>query len=526
MIRNCKLLDGSGRAAFDGDLGIKDGKIAAVGAITAAQDAPCFDAHGRFAAPGFIDIHRHADLAAFRPGFGELELRQGLTTIVNGNCGLSAAPFGQAHRAEIFQYLTPILGSAENAPPSERMDDYLTALRQHGTPIHVGMLTGAGVLRADVAGYGLQRLGTAHYNGIHRSMEQSLADGAFGISLGLGYAPECFYTTKELIRALAPLQNTAVPITVHMRKEGSGVAEGVEEMLNVARALHCPLHISHLKAMGKRNRGIKIPQVLTVLQQAREDGLDVSWDVYPYTAGSTQLLQILPTDFLQGGTDAMCERLCDPAQRRALAERLQTGTDFENISLLVGWENIRLSSLALPEHQSYTGKSVAEIAEQRGQTPEDCIFDLLAQNRCNITMIDFITCEEDIARILRSPQANVISDATYPTAGAPHPRLYGTFARIIEVYVCREHMMTLEEAVAKMTSVPAQVLGLRGKGRLAVGYDADVLLFDAQAVHECSTYLSPAQFAVGFDDVLVGGAFALRGGKRTDSRTGTVLRSR
>lgn len=521
ILKNGSVVDGTGAEAFSADIGIRDGKITAIGHLDASGSV--IELGGKTVTPGFIDIHRHGDAAVFRPDFGEAELRQGLTSIINGNCGLSLAPISAAHRREILQYLLPILGEVPPTLPTGSMDAYLSAIAQHGCAVHVGMLVGAGILRAGVGGYA-ETLREADYSAIHRTMERALADGAFGVSLGLGYAPECFYSTEELIRALAPLQNTDIPLAVHMREEGSAVDEAVEEMLTVAGALHCPLHISHLKSMGTRNWGKKIPAVLARLEQARQAGMDVTWDVYPYTAGSTQLLHIMPPELLEGGTDAICRRLRDPAARRALTRRLREDRDFDNISQLVGWDNIILSTLQCDGHKPYVGKSVSEAAAMRGQTPEECVFDLLAEDHCAITMIDFITAEEDIVRILRSSGASVISDSTYPTSGVPHPRLYGNFVRILDKYV-REGILTLPEAIHKMTLSPARALRIPNKGRIAVGFDADILVFDPSAVRENGTYTAPAQFASGIDTVFVGGKLALDNGKLTALSGGRALRA-
>ncbi len=520
IIRGGCILDGSGKDSYIADIGIKDGKIAQIG-VLGADAAEELSAVGKTVTPGFIDIHRHADAAVFRDGFGELELRQGLTTIVNGNCGLSLAPVAVAHRNEVLNYLTPIIGTAGTGVETTSMDGYLSCIGK--TPVNVGMLVGAGVLRANAAGYSAAPLSQAQYQTIYRQMEHALADGAFGVSLGLGYAPECFYSTEELIRALAPLANTDVPLTVHMREEGTAVDSAVEEMLTVAKALHCPLHISHLKAMGKRNWGIKIPKVLTMLQNARESGLDVSWDVYPYTAGSTQLLHIMPPELLDGGTEKICRKLLEPLERERLKDRLANGTDFDNISALVGWDNIYMSTLGCPQNRIYAGKSVREIAAMRRQSPEDCVFDLLAEEKCTITMIDFITSEEDIAKILRSDMVNIISDSTYPPEGKPHPRLFGTFARVLDKYVRQEQILTLPEAVRKMTFMPAKALRIKNKGLLQVGYDADLLIFDPAQVRENATYETPDRFSSGFD-VIVGGKIALTDGKLVNVESGKVLR--
>ena len=522
MIRGGTVIDGTGRPGFRADVGITAGKIAALGSLSAAQAGCVIDASGRAVTPGFIDIHRHADAAAFRPGYGELELRQGLTTIVNGNCGLSAAPFGEAHAAAVRAYLRPITGDIPADMPSASMADYLAAL--HELPLHTGMLAGAGILRADAAGYELEHLADAHYRAIHRAMERALADGALGISLGLGYAPECFYTTEELIRALEPLRGQDIPLTVHMRQEGAGVCEAVEEMLTVTRTLRTPLHISHLKAMGRDSWGRRIPRALSLLEQARQEGMDVSCDVYPYTAGSTQLLHILPPEFLEGGMDAVVRRLRDPAARRELAQRIETGDGFDDIARLAGWDGIYLTSLHCPEDHPFLGKSLAQIAALTGQDPLNCCCDLLVREDCQITMIDFMASEADIAAVLQSELSNLISDATYPTEGMPHPRVYGTFPRLIRHFVMEKHVLTLEQAVRKMTALPAMALRLRGKGILAEGMDADICVFDPAEIRENGDYQHPCEMASGLDAVLVAGMPAVIRDTYTGIRAGTVIR--
>lgn len=524
IIRGGTVIDGSGKSAVRADVGIRDGKIAAIGNLSDATAPHIIDATGKCVTPGFVDIHRHADAAVFRPGFGELELMQGLTTIVNGNCGLSIAPMAGEHEMEIRHYLQPVTGQIDFNVPTDSLADYLNAASHQPLPISVGMLAGSGTIRASCVGYDITRLDEGHFSAIHSRLEQALADGALGVSLGLGYAPECFYTTEELIRALAPLAGSGIPVTVHMREEGDAVVDAVEEMRTVARALKTPVHISHLKAMGSRNWNSKIPMALQTLRQAREEGLDMSCDVYPYTAGSTQLMHILPPDFLTGGTQAVIARLRDPEQRRLLTQRIQTGRDFDNIAQLVGWDNIIMSTLNQPQNKPYEGMTVAAAAKCKGMDPFDCCYDMLISERCAITMIDFITSESDIATILRDPCANVISDSTYPTSGMPHPRLYGTFVRVIEKYVLLDKILPLETAIAKMTRIPADVLGLKQKGRLAVGADADINIFVPEQLHEQGTYADPAHCATGFDLILVGGKIALENGRPTGRNNGKILR--
>lgn len=522
LIRGGTLVDGTGRAACLADVAVIDGKIAAIGALDDAAAHRVIDATGRLVTPGFIDIHRHADAAAFRPHFGDLELSQGLTTIINGNCGLSVAPFGAANKDAILSYLGPITGAVSGDVCTDSMAGYLDSL--HDLPINVGMLVGAGILRADAAGYQVEHLEKQHYAAIHTSMEQALRDGALGVSLGLGYAPECFYTTDELIEALRPLSGRNIPVTVHMRQEGGGVCEALEEMLTVARTLDIPVHISHLKAMGRVNWGQKVPRALQMLHAAREEGLDVSCDVYPYTAGSTQLLHILPPDYLTGGVDAVTERLKDPTVRRELAARIESGEGFDNIAGLAGWDGIYLTSLHREKNRIYQGKSIAEIADMMGKTPLDACCDLLVDEHCDITMIDFMASEEDITAILRDDMSSLISDATYPTEGQLHPRVYGTFTHLLTHFVREKGALRVEEAVQKMTQRPAEALHLHGKGVLAVGMDADINVFALDELNEPATYENPCQLSQGMAYVLVGGSVALENGQITGAKAGQVIR--
>ena len=523
LIRNARILDGSGAPAFSGDVALSGGSIAAVGELSQASAAHIIDAAGRYLTPGFIDIHRHGDSALFSPGHGRAELAQGLTTVLNGNCGLSLSPVAGPHREDLLRYLAPIVGDLPEGRNFSTLADYRAQASTVPQRLNSGLLVGMGTLRACVAGFRDGPLTDAEYRQLHALLERSLSDGAVGVSLGLGYAPECFYDTRGLIRALEPLRRSGVTIAVHMRQEGDGVADALREMLAVARELDTPVEISHLKAIGKRNWRRAVPEMLAMLTRARQEGLDIACDVYPYPAGSTQLIHVLPPEFQAGGMEALAAALRDPVRRADMRRRMETAADFENISLLVGFENIRPTSLRQPRNRGFEGKTVLEIAETLGKDPYDTLFDLLAEENCAASMIDTINHEEDIDDILRVSFSSIISDATYPDSGLLHRRVYGTFSRILETYVRKRSVLTLPDAVRKMTRQPADRFGLVKKGRIQPGADGDLCLFALEHIHEADTWLSPEQLAQGMDYVFVNGVPAIAEGRMTDACSGRIL---
>ena len=521
LIKNGTVYDGK-NAPFHGDVAVSGGKIAAVGNIR-AEARQTIDASGMCVAPGFIDIHRHGDMAIFSDGFGAAELMQGLTSIVNGNCGMGPSP-ARADDHALERYLKPVLGKRAQGVDTSSLESYLKDLERAGAPLNVGMLAGCGTIWANVLGYGGRRPEKADVTKFHSMLERELSAGALGVSLGLGYAPECFLTTNDLIEGLAPLRNGDIPITFHMRQEGDGVCAAIEEVIAVSKALNAPVHISHLKAMGKRNWNKRIPEGLDIIKKAADEGVDITFDAYPYTAGSTQLMHLLPPDFIEGGTDRTVSRLKDRELRRELDERIKNGGDFDNIAGMVGWDNILISVVNTEANRPFEGMTLVRAAELRNETPLDCLCDILIEENCTVTMIDFITCDEDIVRILNTPGASVISDSIYPMGGRPHPRLCGSFPRVIQRYVNEQGSMTLQRAIEIMTSAPAAALRLKEKGSIAVGMDGDITVFDSKKIRENGSYAEPDKLASGMEYVLLGGRAKIWKGRIAGDVKGAVIR--
>ena len=561
IIKDGWIVNGKKEKPFQGDLVIKNGKIAEVGAhVEIPADFPkerVLNAAGGYITPGFIDIHRHGDWQAFGNGDDELLNRQGLTTVVNGNCGLSVAPAGEKFGKEIAGFLSSVTGdfclgkdktiedtesvlsskkkeaSCEiSAKESERdtrgimstMSAYMSALAKEKRSVNTGMLAGNGTIRAGVKGYAPGKLSKEEVHQVWKAVEESLAAGALGISLGIAYAPEFEYDRDGLVEALQPLKGTDLPITTHIRNEGDGILLALQEVISVAEELQIPLHVSHMKCIGRKNWGETPVKILKLFDQAAERGVKVDFDLYPYLTGSTQLVHLLPPQFQEGGTDAICARLADPSGRKEITKVLKQPSDiFENIVELAGFDRIYASTLHTEKFRSFAGQSIAKIAEQFGQDPYDTLYDILLAERCQVTMLDTIASEEDMLYFLKDSRANLISDAIYPAGGKYHPRVYGAFPKLLTDYVRDKKIFSIEDAVYKMTAKPAQVLGLP-LGILEKGMAADINVFHLDHLKVHADFQNPDQYCTGFDYVLAGGEIAVEQDKWKNSRSGRIVR--
>ena len=401
----------------------------------------------------------------------------------------------------------------------------MALLDREALAVNFGMYQGNGTLRMAVKGFAGGRLTPAEVQGAHRYLENALQNGAFGVSMGIAYVPESEYDHAGFTEVLAPLRGTGRPLVTHIRGEGNLLVSAVEEVIAVAEALAVPLHISHYKCLGHKNWGHGLARATALIDAARQRGMDVTVDVYPWTAGSTQLAQVLPPEFLEGGLEKATERLKDPSLRKRCTEILKTPqTSFENQVDLIGWENIMVTSVQTEKNRPYVGKKISEIAAIRGCDPFYAAFDLLVHEHCAVSMVNFIACEGDIETIMRYPYSTIISDSIYPPGGNPHPRQYGTFPKVLAEYVRDKKVLSLTEAIHKITQGPAELLSIANKGLIKEGYDADMAIFDLAKVENHATYLDPKQFGTGFSYVLVNGVVANDHDAFLHTTSGKVLR--
>ena len=541
IIKNGWIVNGKNEKPFYGDLAVKNGKIEEVGEhIEIPSDFPekcVLDAAGGYVTPGFIDIHRHGDWQAFGNGDDELLNRQGLATVVNGNCGLSVAPAGEKYGKEIAGFLSSVTGefrqgqaddfksaAESNEEIMSTMSSYMSALSREKRSVNTGMLAGNGTIRAGVKGYAPGKLSREEVHKVWKALEESLAAGALGVSLGVAYAPEFEYDRDGLAKALQPLRGTNIPITTHVRNEGDGILLALQEVISVAEELRIPLHVSHLKCIGQKNWGDTPVKILQLFDQAASRGVKVDFDLYPYLTGSTQLVHLLPPQFQEGGTNAICARLADAACRKEITKVLQQPSDiFENIVELAGFERIYASTLHTRQLEGYAGQSIAAIAEQLGKDPYETLYDILLAERCQVTMLDTIASEEDMLYFLKDSRANLISDAIYPAGGKYHPRVYGAFPKLLTDYVRDRNIFSIEEAVYKMTAKPAAVLDLN-RGILQKGMPADINVFHLDKLQVHADFQNPDQCCTGFDYVMVGGEIAVEKDRYKNSKSGMIQR--
>lgn len=515
IIKNGQIVDGLRHESFHGDIMIKDGVIQEIAKnIETPSDFPSeniINANNGYITPGFIDIHRHGDWQALHHGDDELLNRQGLTSVVNGNCGLSVAPAGKKYAGQIYDFLGSVTGKLEQDPFPfmDSMSSYMNALSKSNRSVNAGMLAGNGTIRAAVKGYASGRLSDEEAHQVWKTLEEALSAGSLGVSLGIAYAPEFEYDRDGLVQALQPLKDTNIPITTHIRNEGDGILPALREVISVAEELHIPLHVSHMKCIGQKNWGDTPQKILQLFDEVTERGVKVDFDLYPYLTGSTQLVHLLPPEFQEGGTDAICRRLADPQYRKDITAVLKKPSDiFENIVELAGFERIYASTLHTPEYAPYAGKSIAEIADILGRDPYDMLYDILLAERCKVTMLDTIASEADMLFFLKDDRANLISDAIYPAGGKYHPRVYGAFPKLLTDYVRDKKVFTIEDAIYKMTAKPAQVLNI-DRGILAKGMPADINVFHLENLQVHADFQNPDQFCTGFEYVFVNGRIAV-----------------
>ncbi|HUG52150.1 MAG TPA: D-aminoacylase [Vicinamibacteria bacterium] len=508
LVRGGRVVDGTGNPSYPADVGIKDGRIAAMGRLSGRSAARTIDATSLVVAPGFVDVHNHSDDTLLVDGDAPSMVRQGVTSMILGE-GLSAAP------------------SARFAG----FGAYFDALMKGGISTNVGSYVGSGTVWIEVRGPRSGPAAAAERDQMRAIVRRAMEQGALGVASSLSGPPGAWIDTETLVALAEVAGEFGGLYSTHIRNEGLGVWDAVEEALEVGRRARVPVDVIHLKIAEHTLWG-QMPRLVALIEAARAKGLDVQANVYPYRAGQNDLQAILPPWAHEGGREAILARLADPGQRARMARDIEGGLPgWYNHSTATGsWEGMLLVSLSAPAYVRFEGKRMSEvIAAFPGRAPLDVLFDTLLANGGSVPTVYFHHAEEDMRHALRQPFVSVGSDGTAvrkggaTAAGNPHPRYYGTFPRVLGRYVREEKVLTLEDAVRKMTSANAAKVHLYDRGLLRPGQWADVTVFDAERVIDHATFEDPHQYASGIEYVIVNGQVVLDAGRHTGARPGAIL---
>lgn len=519
VVRGGTIFDGTGGPPRSGDVAVAAGRIVQVGRV-AGRGAEEIDARGLAVAPGFVDIHSHADLSLLVNPSAESRVRQGVTVEVVGQDGSSIGPWGDA----AFESTRDRYRRSWNVEIDFRdPGGFLDRIDRERPAVSVATMVGHGTVRGHVMG-GADRPATpAELDRMRALVREALAEGAVGLSTGLEYTPGSFAGRDELVALARELRGTPYPYASHMRNEDDRLLAGLEEALHVGRVADVPVQVSHLKAQGERNYW-KADAALSAIEAARSAGVDAHFDRYPYTAYATGLSNLFPASARSGGSARFLERLADPSQSPALERACR-----DKVALLGSWNAVQVTRVGGGDARAQ-GRRLGELAEELGEDPYALTVRLLRESGSNVGMIGFGMSDENTERLLAHPLGMVCSDggsyAPYGplSASSPHPRGYGSFPRVLGHYVRERRAMTLEAAVHKMTGLPAAKLALTDRGAIRPGAVADLVVFDPDQVADRATFEQPHQYPVGILHVVVSGVHTIRDGEQTGQRGGRAVR--
>jgi N-acyl-D-amino-acid deacylase len=520
ILRNGMVFDGTGTEGFRADIGIQGEWIREIGDLSRIQARRILECPGLYVAPGFIDMHTHSDLDLFADPQSSPKVRMGVTLELLGQDGISVAPMRPQNAVQVRMQLAAILGDYPMEWRWQRVEDYLRLLHRR-TAVNVSYLVPHGALRWWVMGFEGRTATPREVEAMCALLRESIQEGAVGISTGLIYPP-CIYADQNELVALATAAAKAGGFwVVHIRNEGDRAEEALQEMLDLARASGCPLHVSHFKVSGRENFS-KADRLAAMLERAIRDGIEVTCDQYPYTAGCTVLGACLPPWTHDGGGAETLKRLADPAGRARMREEIEGVPRgmWQSMVRAASYEGIVISSVASSANRDLLGRSLADIARIRKTEPSAALFDLLLEEGMKVAMIVHSQSEDVVVKFMRLPFMTVGTDGV--RGAKPHPRLYGTYPRILGRYVREQRNLTWPEAIHRMTGAAASRLGVSDQGLLRAGMRGSITVFDPERVMDRATYEEPTRNPEGIRYVLVNGQMVLDNGTETGILAGRV----
>ena len=482
------------------------------------------DAKGRVICPGFIDTHSHSDLVILVNPYNEVKIRQGITTEVLGQDGISMAPLPQEHISSWRKNLAGLDGESDEIDwKYETTENYLKMMDYNGVGLNETYLVPHGNVRMEAMGLEDRPATKEEIQKMCEITERELKAGAIGLSTGLIYIPCAYSLTEEIIEMCKVVAKYDGVFVVHQRSEADTILTSMEEIIEIGKQSGVKVHFSHFKVCGKANWKY-IPQVIELLEKAEKEGIRVSFDQYPYAAGSTMLGVVLPPWAHSGGTDKLIERLSDENERAKMKKDIANGIEgWDNFIEFAGIDQIFVTSVKTEKNKDTIGKSLLEIGKMRGKDPLDATFDLLKEEENAVGMVDFYGLEEHIIGFMKRDEQNVCTDGLL--AGKPHPRAYGSFPKILGRYVRELNVLTIEEAVYKMTKKAATSFSIKDRGELKEGYFADIVIFDKDTVSGCDDFINSMQYPTGIDYVIINGNCVVEEGKYNKIKAGKVLKN-
>jgi N-acyl-D-amino-acid deacylase len=523
VIKGGRVFDGLGNEPVTTDLGIKDGLIKELGDIATSRGVSVVEANGLAVCPGFVDAHDHTDVQLLVNPKAESSIRQGITTLVSGNCGSSPFPVAEEILEEIEVNLKDIYGLELTW---RDIDGFFSKLEQAGIALNYSSLVGHGTIRGAAMGFNNRPPTEEELEKMKAMVSENLDKGALGISSGLVYEPGSFADKDEVTQLCTVAAQRGGVYATHMRNEDDTLIESLDETIETARRAGIPLQIAHFKVAYERNWD-KIDEALKRVEKAKQEGIEIFCDRYPYIAGSTGLSYYFPQWVKEGTTEEFIARLRDPSLESRIREDVAEGE-----KKLGSWDKVLIASVVSDENKPCQGKSVLENAKDAGKTPYEFMRNLLVEEKGRVGMVTFMMSEENTKRILAHPLVGVGTDgsavAPYGVLGEgnPHPRLYGTFPRALGKYVREEKIAPMQEMVKKMTSIPARRFGFEKRGALQPNHFADIVIFDEENVIDKATWTDPHQYSEGIEYVLVNGQIVIERGEHSGALPGKVLRKK
>jgi len=526
LIKNGRIVDGSGQPGYNADIAIKDRRIARIGNLANASATKTIDASGMVVAPGFIDMLGQSETYLLIDPRGMSKVMMGVTTEITGE-GESTAPINERQIKEQEDFLKRFNLTID----WRTLDEYFKRLEKQGTGLNLGTFVGATQVREYVIGYDNRPPTAAELKTMKDLVAAAMREGALGLSTSLQYIPARFAKTDEIVELAKVASQYGGIYATHQRSEANALDESLNEVFEIARQAKIPAEIWHLKTAYKKNWG-RMPEILNKIKDARAQGLDITADIYPYIAGSTALSACLPPWAQEGGTQQMLSRLRDPESRKRLKSEISVDQkDWENIYLGSGGPGgILIGSVVNRDLEPMQGKRLSEIAEEQKKDPLDALFDFILADHAQTGAIYFMMSEDDMRAAMKAPFVSFCTDSGSratdgPLAGSKsHPRGWGSYPRILGHYVRDEHLLSLEDAIHKMTGGPAARVGLKDRGLLKTGMFADITVFNPKTVIDTATFAQPNQYPVGIEYVLVNGQISVDKGQRTTALAGQAIR--